>query len=283
MDAAVRAQVKCPVLVGVDGSTHNASAVAWAAAEAWSSPDKPPLVLVHGSEGPEESSSIGRAILVRALADVARQAPGLDVVTEVRHGGVQAALRSASTTWSARCQAPVPALLVLGRRGHGPSRRVRLGMTARRLVHEAGPAVVVVPEVWAPGTTPVDAPVVVDVGEDEQEGMRTLGVAMDRAAREGRRVLAVLVWSPAPLLDPPDRPIGEVWADHADRAERALETFLRPWRQAYPEVVLDGVTTDRHAVAALLDHAEGAELLVVPRGDRGCAVVEYAEGPVAVV
>jgi broad specificity phosphatase PhoE len=96
-------------------------------------------------------------------------------------------------------------------------------------------------------------------------------------------VLAVLVWAAAPPPGPPDRPIGEVWADHADRAERALDRLLHPWREAYPEVELTGTTTDRHAVAALLDHAQGAELLVVPRGDLACAVVEYAECPVAVV
>jgi nucleotide-binding universal stress UspA family protein len=269
------------VLVGVDGSTQNASAVAWAAAEVSSSPGDPPLVLVHGSEGPQEPSSIGRAILERALTDVTRQAPGLTPVAEVRHGGVQAALRAAATTWSDPLLTSLPALLVLGRRGHGPSRPVRLGMTARRLVHEAGPAVVVVPEAWRPGAAPAEAPVVVDLGEDEEEGMRTLGVAMDRAARDGRRVLAVLVWTPLP--GSPDHSISEVWAEHADRAERALGRLLQPWREAYPEVELTGTTTDRHAVSALLDHAGGAELLVVPRGDRACAVVEYAECPVAVV
>jgi hypothetical protein len=43
------------------------------------------------------------------------------------------------------------------------------------------------------------------------------------------------------------------------------------------------VATDRHPVAALLDQAAGAELLVVPRGFTGCAVVEYADCPVAIV
>lgn len=271
------------MLVGVDGSTQNTSAVAWAAAEVSSSSEDVPLVLVHGTEGPQETSSIGRAILERALTDVARLTPWVRPASEVRHGGAQAGLRAAAATWSDADLLPLPALLVVGRRGHGPGHRVRLGMTARRLVHQPGPAVVVVPGTWSADAVAADAPIVVDVGDGEQEGVRTLGVALDRAAREGRRVLAVLAWTPTPPPGSTDLAISEIWAEHSDRAQQALERLLGPWREAYPEVQVDGIPTDRHAVTALLDRAEGAELLVLPRGDRACAVVEYAECPVAVV
>lgn len=282
MDAATSVQVRCPVLVGVDGSTQNASAVAWAAAEASSSPESSPLVLVHGTEGPGESPSVGRAVLERAATEVSRLDPRLDTVTEVRHGGVQEALRSAARTWSDREPGQDPAMLVVGRRGHGPGRPVRLGMTARRLVHEPGPPVVLVPEDWSVDTTPADAPVVVDLGSG-QDTHRTLGMAMARGLREGRRVVALLIWSVVPVLGQLDRAIQDIWTDHAERAERALETLLAPWREAYPQVELVGVLSDRHPVTALLEQAEGAELLVVPRGDLACAVVEYAECPVAVI
>ena len=282
MDATTSVQVRCPVLVGVDGSTQNASAVAWAATEASSSPEGTTLVLVHGTEGPGESPSVGRAVLERAASEVSRLAPRLDTVTEVRHGGVQEALRSAARTWSERVPGQGPALLVVGRRGHGPGRPVRLGMTARRLVHEPGPPVVLVPEVWSAGRTPEQAPIVVDLGSG-QDTHRTLGMAMARGLREGRRVVALLIWSVVPLVSQLDQGIRDTWTAHAARAEQTLEALLAPWRQAYPQVELVGVLSDRHPLTALLEHAEVAELLVVPRGDLACAVVEYAECPVAVV
>lgn len=282
MSATVQAHG--PVLVGVDGSTQNASAVAWAAAEAASFPGAVPLVLVHDTEGSGESSSVGRAILERALTEAGRLQPGLHPVTEVHHGGPQQSLRSATTKWSpSEDEDRGPAMLVVGRRGTGASRRVRLGMTARRLVHEPGPLTVVVPDGWSPRLVPRDAPVVVDLGDAPEDSDRALALALSRAAREGRRVVALLVWSVPPLAAGLDRAIREIWADYAGRAERALAALLEPWRTAYPGVELVGVPTDRHAVSALLDHADGAELLVVPRGDRACAIVEYADCPVAVV
>lgn len=283
MSATVQAPLGRPVLVGVDGSTHNASAVAWAAAEAASYPGEVPFVLVHDAQGSGESS-VGRAILERALAETGRLEPGLTPVTEVHHGGVQQSLRSASTSWSVtEDEDQGPAMLVVGRRGAGASRRVRLGMTARRLVHEPGPLTVVVPGGWTPRLVPEDAPVVVDVGQAAEAAEEALALGLDRARRLGRRVVAVLAWSVPPLAAGLDRAIQETWADYADRAERALDQLLEPWRARYAAVDLSGITTDQHAVSALLDHADGAELLVLPRGDRACAVMEYADCPVAVV
>lgn len=304
MDATVTATG--PVLVGVDGSTSSASAVAWAAAEASSSPGSvTALVLVHDVAGSGGSWPAGRAVLDRAAAQAARTVPGVPARVELVAGGPSHTLReTAEATAEPLTEtddvAGVP-VLVVGRRGAGASRRVRLGTTARRLVHDPGPLTVVVPDRWSVDQVDADAPVVVDVGEvTTTEGAgaegalttdgagaggagRALGFALARAAREGRRVVAVAVWAVPALVTQVDRAIREVWEEHADRAERALETFLGPWRAAYPGLEIVGVPTDRHPVSALLDHAEGAEILVVPRGDRACALVEYADCPVAVV
>ena len=48
-------------------------------------------------------------------------------------------------------------------------------------------------------------------------------------------------------------------------------------------MLLTGLATDRNPVLALLGQAEAAELLVLPRGPRASAVVEYADTPVAIV
>lgn len=288
-----------PVLVGVDGSTQNASAVAWAAAEASASCATAPLVLVHDVEtaGP----SAGRAILERATTEASSRYPQLTPSSELVAGGPAATLSAAAHTWERALErAPGTALVVVGRRGQGANRRISLGRTARTLTHQAGPPLVVVPDGWAQQQVLPEDPIVVDVGAlpspttAATDSQRTstdradrpdeaLAFAVTRALRERRRVLAVASWSVPVVAADQGRAIREVWAEHADRAERALETVLAPWRTLYPEVALTGVTTDRSPVLALLAHAEGAELLVMPRGPRACAVMEYADGPVALV
>ncbi|WP_131105634.1 universal stress protein [Ornithinimicrobium sufpigmenti] len=306
-----------PVLVGVDGSTQNASAVAWAAAEASASCATAPLVLVHDVEtaGP----SAGRAILERATTEASSRYPQLTPSSELVAGGPAATLSAAAHTWERALErAPGTALVVVGRRGQGANRRISLGRTARTLTHQDGPALVVVPDGWTQELVLPDAPIVVDVGtlssatvaapdsqrtstdRVEQAGQagqagqpdqaaqaeqadRALAFAVARALRNGHRVLAVASWSVPVSVAGQARAIREVWAEHADRARQVLEDLLAPWRTLYPEVLLTGVATDRSPVLALLAHAEGVELLVMPRGPRACAVMEYADGPVALV
>lgn len=308
MNATVRA-VR-PVLVGVDGSGRNASAVAWAAVEASSS--DAPLVLVHEAAGAGAGAGAGRATVERAAAQVARVDPDLKPrmrVISVGSGAVTALVQVARESSGATPGAD-EGLVVVGRRGAGGFARMALGSTARRLVHDPdGPAVVLVPTGWDPAEVPAQAPVVVDAsppGPDTSFGVepqaavpargetptatstatitvtppatedprrhgrqRALGAALARAQRDGRGVVAVSVWSaPADRADE-GVSIAKVWAEAAAAAERDLDTVLAPWRTAYPEVDVVAVATDRHPVAALLDHAQDAELLVVPRGRPG--------------
>ena len=303
-----------PVLVGVDGSTQNTSAVAWAAAEASASEGLAPLVLVHDAE--TAGRSAGRAILERATVGATGVDPRLRPSGDLVAGGPTASLLGSAHTWEQTLERePGSSLLVVGRRGQGANRRISLGSTARTLVHQDGPTLVVVPDDWAPGQLAPDAPVVVDVGtltegfvgegivgedavgedavgkdsapaghpHDGTSGERALALALDRARREERPVLAVASWTVPVAAAGQVRSIREVWDEHADRAEQSLASKLAPWRSLYPDVALTGVATDRSPVLALLSHAEGAEILVVPRGPRASAVVEYADGPVVVL
>ncbi|QFG69395.1 universal stress protein [Ornithinimicrobium pratense] len=274
-----------PVLVGVDGSAHNASAVAWAAAEASASAGIAPLVLVHDTQTTGQAP--GRAILDRASADAARidsrLRPGADLVS----GGPAHTLLVSAHTWErALGREGGTALVVIGRRGEGGHQRINLGRTARTLIHQDGPTLVVVPDDWAPGQVPADAPVVIDlgaVGHDNGQSGSVLAFALARALRSGRPALAVASWSVPVSAASQERSIPAVWTEHAELAEQALEQLLAPWRRLYPGVLLTGLATDRSPVLALLAHGEGAELLVMRRGPRASAVVEYADGPVAVV
>ena len=105
-----------------------------------------------------------------------------------------------------------------------------------------------------------------------------------------------------------DRAIDKVWVTLAEAAVLVvlvIYLFLGSWRATLIPAItvplcllasfavlcpgdddelsaLDGQFA-RHPVAALLDQAVGAELLVMPRGRSACAVAEYAQCPVAVV
>ena len=271
-------QAPGPVLVGVDGSGRNASAVAWAAAEARSS--SAPLVLVHDATGAGERA--GRATLERAAAAVADVDSGLRPAVEmVTRSASEALVEAARVREASDVDSRHESLLVVGRRGGGGFTRLSLGSTARALVHREGPPTILVPSDWELEEVPPRAPVVVDLSADD--GDRALAFAVARAARDDRPLVVLASWSVDPAEVLADQPIPQVWEEHARQAEQALRERLGPWRAAYPGLEVVAMATDRHPVAALLDQAVGAELLVVPRGRSGFAVVEYAQCPVAVV
>jgi nucleotide-binding universal stress UspA family protein len=269
-------QAPGPVLVGVDGSGRNASAVAWAAAEARAS--SAPLVLLHDASGAGERA--GRATVDRAAAQVADIDRELRPVGEVVTRAASEALTDSAREYEQTLGHGVGSLVVVGRRGAGGFTRLSLGSTARALVHDDGPATVLVPSGWELADVEPHAPVVVHVSEDGDEALE---LAVTRCVRDGRPLVALSAWSVDRVEGLLDRPIPRVWDEHADRAERELEERLRPWRAAYPDLEVVALATDRHPVAALLDQAVGAELLVMPRGRSACAVAEYAQCPVAVV
>lgn len=291
-------QTNRSVLVGVDGSGRNASAVAWAAAEAASSSSH--LVLVHDS-GQGASVAGGRAMIHRAAAVVAKFDGDLRPSSQVVSTGAARALRQAAAECSQGSEDPdhdegrASSLVVVGRRGAGGFTRLRLGSTARMLVHRAGPPTVVVPSGWDAANVPDRAAIVVDISpadsadrcadgpESVADPEAALTLAMTRAERDDRPVVVILAWSVGAGEALEGRAISQVWSEYAARAERELAERVTLLLAAYPGVEVVPVATDRHPVAALLDHAEGAELLVLPRGWRACSVVEYAHCPVAVV
>ena len=274
MSATVRALG--PVLVGVDGSASSASAVAWATAEASASGAEPRRA-THEGEGPA-------APALRAALGSGPRSEGPGTAEAEGPGTVG------------------PGMLVVGRRGAGGFAGLSLGSTARRLVHDDGPVTVVVPDgegsdAWQPPAP--DSPVVVDASPDAgwAAGRReeplpahraagsdeVLGLAMSRAERTGRPLVAVLHWRVPSTVAAEGRSIAQVWDDYALRAAEQLDGLLDRWRTAYPTVELRPLVTDRHPVSTLLDLAGRAEILVLPRGPRACAVVEDAACPVMVV
>lgn len=187
MSATVRALG--PVLVGVDGSASSASAVAWATAEA--SAEGTRLVLVHDSGA---GRAVGRALLERARDGARRSDPraSTELVLEADRddGACPAGTigRAVGATGGADAE---QAMTVVGRRGSGGFPGMRLGSTARRLVHDGIGTLVLVPPGWEPGRVDPQAAVVAVATGPCEDADRVVVAARLRAERDERPLVVV--------------------------------------------------------------------------------------------
>lgn len=288
-----------PIVVGIDGSDGTIRAVRWAAAEA--ARRRLRLRLVHAHNLPAlgyplmlETRGLHEVLIeqaqtwLRAAAEtVARVAPQVEVQTEVRTAGAIAQLTDESR--HAR-------YVVVGSRGLGGIPRLLLGSTAEGLAGHAGCPVVVVPDVTEPAP---NAPVVVGV-DGSPVSDAAVAVAFDEAATRDVDLVAVHAWSDfvgtglyAPLLTV--REWSEEDLSEVEDAEwRVMVEQLAGWRDKYPDVNVQRVLVKERPAAALLDHAQRAQLLVVGSRGRGGltstllgstsrAVLHHAPCPVIVV
>lgn len=187
MSATVRALG--PVLVGVDGSASSASAVAWATAEA--SAEGTRLILVHDSGA---GRAVGRALLERAR-DGARRSDPRAPAELVLEAGTDEGVCPAGAIGRAVDATVGPdteqAMTVVGRRGSGGFPGMRLGSTARRLVHDGTGTLVLVPTGWEPGTVDPEAPVVAVATGPDPDAERVVAAARLRAERDERPLVVV--------------------------------------------------------------------------------------------
>ncbi len=232
------------VVVGFDGSSGSAHALAWAAADAgrrglalhvihvW----QPPALLPTGF--PPAARPDSEAILRDAVTRVRSLQPELTVRTESLPAPVAGAFVDASAEADS---------IVVGAQGY--RRLLRdFGSTAWQVAtHATCPVVVVreVPDASRPG------PVVVGL-DGSPESERALRYAFARAAQDDAELVAVHA-APA---EPDD--------DAAD-----LNGWLAPVRAGYPDVRVRPVTVHRHPVAALLAESRDARLVVVGNRGRG--------------
>lgn len=262
------------VVVGVDGSAANWSAVQWAAQEA--SRRACPLVLVGAGSGSPGAEGAGGA-----LDEVRRELVGTvgTVLTHPATGEPSHALvRSADER----------DLLVVGRRSGHPVTRTVLGSTSIEVVGRARGPVVVVPEGWSVHEH-VDDPVV--AGVEARRDPQVLDVAFARAAELGAPLTVVSSWADTP----PHLRTGPDVVAAAEAAEEQLDDLLLDWRRRHPSVA---VRAESHALSpavALLGYAAGAQLLVLGRhtgpqhpggltlGSTARRVLHHATCPVAVV
>jgi nucleotide-binding universal stress UspA family protein len=291
MDADPRRH-RPPVVVGVDGSTHNQSAVEWAADEAARAHRDLRLVTTTGvfTQPVAHMSAAGMPTfdygdhytdLLAKLAESARQRhPGLSVVPWVQAGDPVTVLMGMSREGS---------LVVVGKRGLGAFERLFLGSTSISVVGRVAGPVVVVPDSWATDDSS-SLPVLVGIDPDHDNDA-ALSFAFTRADELGVALIALHAWRP--------NPVAVVSADDRARwaidAKKMVEKELSPWRERFPGLDVHSSQLEGHPSEALLDAAAHAQVLVLgrtsaegrmtglPIGSVTRAVLHYSDIPVAVV
>lgn len=247
------------VVVGVDGSAQSRHALRWAAAEAARRGSR--LRIVHAYRPPLLIREIAAGTGLDAAALAQAQRVVADCVEEAR----TAAPQTIVTGTTACCHA-VPlllenagpaALLVVGSHGHGGVAGLALGSTGLDVVTRAsGPVVVVRGSVVGRGASVV-------VGTDgSAHADVAVGTAFDAAAACGCALLAVHSFhgAAAPAIGD-ERPFVD--------ADAALRGWLAPWRDKYPDVPVETVTTQGAAASVLVALSSAARLVVVGTRGRG--------------
>jgi nucleotide-binding universal stress UspA family protein len=279
-----------PIVVAVDGSERNRSAVTWAAREA----------AAHGCE----------VTLVNALPDYVVPTPHfsvhtedpevLDMLGETRHG-MREILPEEFVSTLAQAGDPVEVLLdrakdarllVVGKRGLGGFARMIVGSTSIALAGRSPVPVAIVPDGWDVEERE-GRPVVLGVDPSKPDH-EPIAVAFRRAKRLGVPLVAVHGWE-TPTVYSWDAPTVTGAATQREQEDvTRFDQLLDSWRDRHPDVVVRPMRLHKHPAAAILEAAEEAQVVVLGRHPAGLfggfafgsvarAVLHYAETPVVVV
>ena len=286
-----------PVVVGVDGSESALHATRWAAREA--ERRDAPLRLVHVCHlmpvrhprqipPPADYQAAvleqGRHWLTEASEAARHAVPGLAVVTDLRSGIAADVLVAESR--AAR-------LMVLGSRGLGGFTTLLVGSVAVALSAHGHCPVVVMHSATREGAPPVDGPVVVGVDGSELSDA-ALTFAFEEAAAREVPLVAVHTWLDVNAAGAWAVLPGTIdWDWVQQEEEKLLAERLVAWREKFPHVEVRPLVVRDRPDRALLEHAAGAQLLVVGSRGRGTftgmglgsvsqTLLHHAECPVAV-
>jgi nucleotide-binding universal stress UspA family protein len=292
---AVDSHGRGPVLVGVDGSVSAQAALAWAAAEA--SYRRCPLRIVHTFTWPMIGDPFGLN-LTEPMNDGLRAAAGW-ILGEAENQARQAApdikvtaeLFAAGAVPTLLARARDAQLVVVGSRGVGGFRGLLVGSVSSTVAaHAPCPVIVVHPH--RDGTAFPAAPTgQVVVGVDGSEvSAAAIRFAFQEAARRHIGITAVHAAMPTR-----QHPSLHVPADIVEQVDRQLfAEAMDSKRVLVPGIDVETKLVHSHPAQALIDEADGAELIVVGSRGRGGftgmllgsvsqAVLHHAACPVAVV
>ncbi|WP_260478955.1 universal stress protein [Kibdelosporangium aridum] len=168
-----------------------------------------------------------------------------------------------------------------------------LGSTAAELLHHCRRPVVVVRHAKDP--VRVDGGHVVVGVDGSSVSARAIGFAYGFADRHGCELVAVHAWSDLPMdaLEPV-RTWDYDWHDVREKGDRLLAESLAGHQEQHPDIAVRRKVAIDRPTHALLEHAEGAVLLVVGSHGRGAlrrallgsvshAMAYHAPCPVAIV
>lgn len=285
------------VVVGVDGASAMPQAVRWAAEEA--NRRGRPLRLVHATDElslnyphvmptSEDLRGVLRVRgqrLLRTARDAAREAaPGIEPELVLGREGPAATLLEASRTAT---------LLVLATPGLRPLGRFVAGSVSIALAAHASCPVALVRGHVAEDAPPTDGPVVVGI-DGSPASEEAVAAAFEEASWRNAPLVAVHTWDDAFLatvFEETHWPLDQSAIDERER--EVLGERLAGWQEKYPDVAVERVVTRGRPASALLDLADGAQLIVVGSRGRGGfagmllgstsqAVMSYALCPVLV-
>lgn len=284
------------VAVGVDGSPASYAGLDWAIE--YSQRRRRPLHIAHAYPAVASGPGVWTELAAEAAGHGARHAAQqvLDAAQEYARARttmpVTTALHFAGAAAALREESRHAGLVVVGTRGRGGFRGLRLGSVAVSLSSHAQCPVVAV---HGSDRTLVaaDAPVV--VGVDGSEGSKdAVAFAIEEAASAQAPLRAVLAVQHA-WLDTPDAAAAEeIMASLLEEGERLGAEAVAGWTEKYPDVTVTRSVVRGHPGQALTAAGHDARLVVVgSRGRGGFAglllgstsqtLLHHCDAPVAVV
>ncbi len=279
-----------PIVVAVDGSERNRSAVTWAAAEAAAAGCE--IILVTAVED--------HSVATPYFSIHSQEQAALDMLTDARNA-VRRLVTEQVVATDVVTGSPVHVLLdraqnarllVVGKRGLGGFARVIVGSTSIAVAGRAKIPVAIVPDDWRQEDH-MDAPVVVGIDPYRPE-QHPIRLAFRRAERMGVRLVAVHGWETPTAYSGDAFALADRASQWEQEAHAEFDKVLDVWRARFPDVEVEAVRSHSHPAMAVLDAAERAQLVVLGRhadgklggfafGSVTRAVLHYAECPVMVV
>ncbi|WP_163507206.1 universal stress protein [Fodinicola acaciae] len=251
-----------PIVVGIDGTMEARDAARWSAAEAMRR--GAPVLLLHAmvpgdyaGTSHKKPEKLASDWLEQAAADVRAVWPGAPVSARLCDGPAEAELVHQSTH---------AALVVIGTRGFGRPLESLTDSPAITIARHVECPLVTVPH---DRPAPPDGAVVVGVDGSSVSEQAT-GFAFEEAKLRHCPLVAVHTWSDVALEDDHAvaRRVGS-WQRIREEEKLLLADRLAGWQRKYPDVHVLRVVTQDRPVRSLLEHAAGAQLLVVGSRGRG--------------